>query len=107
MRNVLLLLTLLTAAACDQSSQWLKAGVDSLAADSDLRQCRHAAMQEMVRLQATQLSFAVDAPPLWNYRWEPTRLLLRRAAERNQMQGEQMLAVVCMRDRGYVIATTW
>lgn len=106
MRNVLLLLALLATAACGPPNPWQRAGGDSLVADSDLRQCRHAAVQEMMRLQATQLSFAVDAPPLWNYMWEPTRLLLRRAAERNQMQGEQMLAVACMRNRGYGIAGT-
>lgn len=104
MRKALLLLVLVTSSACGTSSQWQKAGSDQTATDNDLRHCRHAAQQESLRLYADWMPFAFDAPIFWNGKDLPTARLVREIVDNNQMQAERMLAVTCMRNKGYAIA---
>jgi hypothetical protein len=105
MRQALLLVVLAASSACGTSSLWQKPGNDQLATDNDLRQCRHAAQQESLRLFADWLPFAFDAPVFWNGRDLPTSRLVHRINDRSQLHAEQMLAVTCMRNKGYVTAT--
>jgi hypothetical protein len=104
MRKVLLIVMLLASSACGTPNQWQKPGTDQAAVDDDLRKCRHDALQESLRLSADWLPFAFDAPPFWNYRDGQTRRLMSRANDNSQMQAERMLAIICMRDKGYVIS---
>ena len=87
-------MALVASSACGTSSQWQKPGNDQIATDADLRQCRHAAQQESLRL---------DAPIFWNGRDLPTSRLVREINDRNQLQAEQLLAVACMHNKGYAI----
>jgi glutaredoxin-related protein len=105
MRQVLLILVVLASSACGTSHQWQKPGIAQVVVDTDLRQCRHAAMQESVRLYADWQTFPFDAQLFWNGKDLPTHRLVRDIVERSQLQAEQMLAVACMRNKGYVIAT--
>ena len=105
MRQVLLILVVLASSACGTSHQWQKPGIAQAVVDTDLRQCRHAAMQESLRLYADWMPFAFDAQLFWNGKDLPTHRLVRDIIDRNQQQAEQMLAVACMRNKGYVIAT--
>jgi hypothetical protein len=104
MRKSLLIVTLLASSACGTSGQWQKAGTDQAVVDNDLRQCRHDALQESLRLYADWRPFAFDSPPYWNYRDLQTRRLVSRINDNNQTQAEQMLAVACMRNKGYATA---
>lgn len=105
MRKALLFMVLVTSSACGTSSQWQKPGNDQTATDNDLRQCRHAAQQESLRLFADWLPFAFDAPIFWNGRDLPTARLVREITDRSQMHAERTLAVTCMRNKGYAIAS--
>jgi hypothetical protein len=104
MRKVLLIVVFLASSACGTSSQWEKPGTDQTATDSDLRQCRHTAQQESLRLYADWLPFAFDAPIFWNGRDLPTARLVREITDSNLLHAERTLAVACMRNKGYAIA---
>ena len=99
MRKVLAIVALLA------SSAWQKPGIDQAAIDTDLLRCRREAVQETMRLFADWRPFAFDADVFWNYRSAPARRAVQRSNEFSQSQAEQMLAVGCMRTKGYVIAT--
>ena len=104
MRKVLAIVALLASSACGTATGWQKPGVDQSLVDSDLRQCRREAMQEMMRLFADWRPFAFDTDAFWNNRSAPARRAVQRSNEFSQLQAEQMLAVACMRGKGYVIA---
>lgn len=105
MRKALLLMVLITSSACGTSSQWQRPGNDQAATDNDLRQCRHAAQQESLRLFADWLPFVFDAPIFWNGRDLPTARLVHEITDRNLLHAERTLAVACMRNKGYAIAS--
>ena len=104
MRKVLGIVALLASSACGTATGWQKPGVDQSLVDSDLRQCRREATQEMMRLYADWRPFAFDTDAFWNYRSAPARHAVQRSNEFSQFQAEQMLAVTCMRSKGYVIS---
>ena len=104
MRKVLVIVALLASSACGTATGWQKAGVDQSLVDSDLRQCRREAMQETMRLFADWQPFAFDTDAFWNHRSAPARRAVQRSNEFSQLQAEQMLAVTCMRNKGYAIA---
>ena len=104
MRKVLVIVALLASSACGTATGWQKAGVDQSLVDSDLRQCRRAAVQETMRLFADWRPFAFDLDGFWNGRSAPQRRAVQRSNEFSQAQAEQMLAVTCMRNKGYVIS---
>jgi hypothetical protein len=104
MRKVLAIVALLASSACGTSGEWQKAGIDQALVYNDLRQCRHGATQEMMRLFADWRPFAFDGEPFWNARAAPTRRAVQRSNEFAQGQAEQTLAVTCMRNKGYTIA---
>lgn len=101
MHKVLLILALLASSACGTSGQWQKPGIERAAIDSDLRKCRHDAVQETLRLYADWRPFAFDSGPFWNARDGQTRHAAHRSSEISQMQAEQTLAMACMRNKGY------
>jgi hypothetical protein len=105
MRKVLAIVALLASSACGTGPGWQKPGVDQSLVDGDLRQCRREAVQETMRLFADWRPFAFDADVFWNYRSAPARRAVQRSNDFSQSQAEQMLAVSCMRNKGYVIAT--
>ena len=102
MRKVLVIVALLASSACGTATGWQKAGVEQSLVDSDLRQCRRAAVQETMRLFADWRPFALDLDAFWNWRSAPQRHAVRRSNEFSQSQAEQLLAVACMRNKGYV-----
>ena len=101
MRKILPIVALLASSACGTSPDWQKSGTDQSLVDSDLRQCRREAMQEMMRLYADWRPFAFDTDAFWNWRSAPQRRAVQRANEFSQSQAEQTLAVTCMRGKGY------
>ena len=101
MRKVLVIVALLASSACGTATGWQKPGVDQSLVDSDLRQCRREAMQEMMRLYADWRPFAFDTDAFWNWRSAPQRRAVQRSNEVSQSQAEQTLAVTCMRGKGY------
>ena len=105
MRQVLLIVALLASSACGTSNQWQKPGTVQAVVDNDLRKCRHDALQESLLLYADWQPFAFDSRLFWNGKDLPTYRLVREITDRSQLQAEQMLAVACMRNKGYVIAT--
>jgi hypothetical protein len=104
MRKVLAIVALLASSACGTATGWQKPGVDQSLVDSDLRQCRREAMQETMRLFADWRPFAFDTDAFWNWRSAPQRRAVQRSNEFSQFQAEQILAITCMRNKGY--ATT-
>ena len=102
MRKVLTIVALLASSACGTLGQWQKPGADQAAADNDLQQCRREAVQETMRLFADWRPFAFDTDAYWNWRSAPQRRAVQRSNEFSQAQAEQMLAVACMRNKGYV-----
>jgi hypothetical protein len=104
MRKVLVIVALLASSACGTATGWQKPGVDQSLVDSDLRQCRREAMQQMMRLYADWRPFAFDTDAFWNSRSAPQRRAVQRSNEFSQSQAEQMLAVTCMRGKGYTIS---
>jgi hypothetical protein len=104
MRKVLAIVTLLASSACGTATGWQKPGADPSLVDSDLRQCRREAVQETMRLFADWRPFAFDTDVFWNHRSAPARRAVQRSNEFSQFQAEQMLAVACMRGKGYVIS---
>ena len=102
MRKVLAIVALLASSACGTATGWQKPGVDQSLVDGDLRQCRREAMQETMRLFADWRPFAFDTDAYWNWRSAPQRRAVQRSNEFSQAQAEQMLAVTCMRNKGYV-----
>ena len=105
MRKVLAIVALLASSACGTATGWQKPGTEQSLVDGDLRQCRREAVQETMRLFADWRPFAFDADAFWNWRSAPARRAVQRSNEFSQSQAEQMLAVACMRNKGYVIAT--
>lgn len=101
MRKVLVIAALLASSACGTAPGWQKPGVDQALVDGDLRQCRREAMQETMRLFADWRPFAFDTDAYWNWRSAPQRRAVQRSNELSQSQAEQMLAVTCMRNKGY------
>lgn len=104
MRKVLAIVALLASSACGTATGWHKPGTEQSLVDSDLRQCRREAVQETMRLFADWRPFAFDGDAFWNWRSAPARRAVQRSNEFSQLQAEQMLAVSCMRNKGYVIA---
>jgi hypothetical protein len=104
MRKVLGIVALLASSACGTATGWQKPGSDQSVVDSDLRQCRREAVQETMRLFADWRPFAFDTDAFWNGRSAPARRAVQRSNDFSQFQAEQMLAVTCMRNKGY--ATT-
>jgi hypothetical protein len=104
MRKVLGIVALLASSACGTATGWQKPGTEPSLVDGDLRQCRRAAVQQTMRLFADWRPFAFDADVFWNWRSAPQRRAVQRSNEYSQPQAEQMLAVACMRQKGYVIA---
>jgi hypothetical protein len=104
MRKVLAIVAVLASSACGTATGWQKSGVDQSLVDGDLRQCRREAVQEMMRLFADWRPFAFDTDAFWNHRSAPARRAVQRSNEFSQLQAEQMLAVACMRNKGYVIS---
>ena len=98
-------MVLLASSACGTSSQWQRSDTSQAVVDGDLRKCRHDAVQESMRVYADWQPFAFDAQLFWNGKDLPTHRLVRGIIDRNQLQAEQMLAVACMRNKGYVVAT--
>ena len=103
MRKVLAIVALLASSACGTATEW-QPGTEQSLVDGDLRQCRRAAVQETMRLFADWRPFAFDADVFWNWRSAPARRAVQRSNEFSQLQAEQMLAVSCMCNKGYVIA---
>jgi hypothetical protein len=101
MRKVLVIVALLASSACGTATGWQKPGADQSLVEGDLRQCRRQAMQEMMRLYADWRPFAFDTDAFWNWRSAPQRRAVQRSNEFSQAQAEQMLAVTCMRGKGY------
>lgn len=104
MRKVLGIVALLASSACGTATGWQKPGTDQSLVASDLRQCRHQAVQETMRLFADWRPFAFDTDLFWNHRSAPARHAVQRSNELSQLQAEQMLAVTCMRGKGYVVS---
>jgi hypothetical protein len=104
MRKVLVIVTLLASSACGTATGWQKPGADPSLVDDDLRLCRREAMQEMMRLYADWRPFAFDTDAFWNWRSAPQRRAVQRSNEFSQARAEQMLAVTCMRNKGYVVS---
>jgi hypothetical protein len=104
MRKVLAIVALLASSACGTAPGWQKPGSDQAVIDTDLLHCRREAVQETMRLFADWRPFAFDADVFWNYRSAPARRAVQRSNEFSESQAEQMLAVGCMRNKGYVIA---
>jgi hypothetical protein len=102
MRKVLVIVALVASSACGTATGWQKPGVDQSLVDGDLRQCRREAMQETMRLFADWRPFAFDTDAYWNWRSAPQRRAVQRSNEFSQSQAEQLLAVTCMRNKGYV-----
>jgi hypothetical protein len=105
MRKVLAIVALLASSACGTAAGWHKPGAEQSLVDGDFLQCRRAAVQETMRLFADWRPFAFDGDAFWNHRSAPARRAVQRSNEYSQLQAEQMLAVSCMRNKGYVIAT--
>jgi hypothetical protein len=104
MRKVLAIVALLASSACGTATGWQKSGVDQSLVDGDLRQCRREAVQETMRLFADWRPFAFDTDAFWNFRSAPARRAVQRSNEFSQLQAEQILAVTCMRNKGYAIS---
>jgi hypothetical protein len=104
MREVLAIVALAASSACATATGWQKPGIDQSLMDGDLRQCRHEAVQETMRLFADWRPFAFDTDAFWNHRSAPARRAVRRSNGFSQVQAEQMLAVACMRNKGYVVS---
>jgi hypothetical protein len=104
MRKVLVIVTLLASSACGTATGWQKPGADPSLVDDDLRLCRREAMQEMMRLYADWRPFAFDTDAFWNWRSAPQRRAVQGSNEFSQARAEQMLAVTCMRNKGYVVS---
>ena len=104
MRKVLAIVALLASSACGTATGWQKPGTEQSLVDSDLRQCRREAVQETMRLFADWRPFAFDADVFWNWRSAPRGAPCSAPMSSASLQAEQMLAVACMRNKGYVIA---
>jgi hypothetical protein len=104
MRKVLAIVALVASSACGTATGWQKSGVDQSLVDGDLRQCRREAVQETMRLFADWRPFAFDTDAFWNFRSAPARRAVQRSNEFSQLQAEQILAVTCMRNKGYAIS---
>src|ERR1044072_4833232 len=86
MRKVLAIVALLASSACGTASGRQKPGVDQSLGDSNLRQCRREATQEMMRLYADWRPFAFDTDTFWNWRSAPQRRAVQRSNEFSQAQ---------------------
>ena len=104
MGKVLAIAALLASSACGTAPGWQRPGTDQSLVDGDLRQCRREAAQETMRLFTDWRPFAFDGDAFWNYRSAPARRAVQRSNEFSQVQAEQVLAVTCMRNKGYAIA---